>query len=589
MGIDIFNVGCVIIGTQQRDPTCMRRFWIILIISLTLCANAFAKEKLNNNFHGISGTLLTNVQNTFKTKQEALQKLDTEKINTFYDEAPDEIKKALEPFGYFNIKIKSKIFRRGNVWYADYYITLNRPVKITSIDLKIFGNGAQNDLFQKIPHNLPMKVGDVLEVDKYEATKKLLFDTAGNLGYLNASLLKKEIRINLANYSAQITLYFDTGVRYYFGTAVFSKTPFSETFLRKFLNFKENEPYSSAKVDELRDTLSNSSFFQEVFITPEVSLDKSHTVPLKINLTPRKARQYSFGLGYGTDTGIRGLFGVEFRHLTKNGQSFKTLLRASERAADLEAHYLIPGKNPAKDLYDVSAAFSTLDQDYGRATTFTTAAAYITMLKKWQQTIKLSFLTEHYKINDDPWEHAALIMPGIGWLLNNADDLIHPTKGYSVNLNLQGSSEALGSTSSFVQSYLNVKFIQPFVADSQLVARGTLGYTAMNHLENLPLTLQYFAGGMQSIRGYSYNAIGPGRDLTVGSVELRHRVWDGWYGTVFLDAGNSTESFMPELKKSVGVGALYQSPIGLVQITFAKAVDEPGTPGKIQFSIGPEF
>jgi translocation and assembly module TamA len=292
----------------------MRRFWIILIISLTFCANVLAKEKLDNNFHGISGSLLINLQNIFKAKQQALQKLDTEKIVAFYNEAPNEITKILEPFGYFNVKVQPKIFRRGNVWYADYYITLNRPVKITAIDLKIFGSGAQNSLLQKLPQNVPIKVGNILEIEKYEDTKKMLFNTAENLGYLNAALLKKEIRINLINYSAEITLYFDTGVRYYFGKAIFSKTSFSKKFLEKFLNFQENEPYSSAKVEELRDTLSNSSFFQEVFITPNISLNKSRIVPLNINLTPRKSRQYSFGLGYGTDTGIRGLFGVEFRH-----------------------------------------------------------------------------------------------------------------------------------------------------------------------------------------------------------------------------------------------------------------------------------
>lgn len=91
------------------------------------------------------------------------------------------------------------------------------------------------------------------------------------------------------------------------------------------------------------------------------------------------------------------------------------------------------------------------------------------------------------------------------------------------------------------------------------------------------------------MRGYGYKSIGPGRHLAVGSVELRHKIFGDWYGTVFMDAGNASERFFPDLKKGAGVGVLCNSPIGPIQVSYAKALDLPGTPSRVQFNIGPEF
>ena len=54
----------------------------------------------------------------------------------------------------------------------------------------------------------------------------------------------------------------------------------------------------------------------------------------------------------------------------------------------------------------------------------------------------------------------------------------------------------------------------------------------------LPLSLQLLAGGSDSIRGYQFQSIGPGKKLVIGSVELQQEIKEDWYLNVFFDAGD---------------------------------------------------
>ena len=113
--------------------------------------------------------------------------------------------------------------------------------------------------------------------------------------------------------------------------------------------------------------------------------------------------------------------------------------------------------------------------------------------------------------------------------------------------------------------------------------------SVVENLNTLPLTLQYYTGGAQSIRGYNYKSIGPGRILTVASIELQHKVYGDWYVSTFFDAGNVANNLTTDFKRGAGVGIVWQSPIGAIELTYARALDDPGRPWRLQFTMGPEL
>jgi translocation and assembly module TamA len=98
----------------------------------------------------------------------------------------------------------------------------------------------------------------------------------------------------------------------------------------------------------------------------------------------------------------------------------------------------------------------------------------------------------------------------------------------------------------------------------------------------VPYTLLFRAGGDESVRGYSYQGLGPtdavgsaigARVLATGSVELarpfslRH---PAWWGAVFVDAGNAATDW-PSWKAEwgYGVGLRWRSPVGPLRIDIA--------------------
>ena len=114
--------------------------------------------------------------------------------------------------------------------------------------------------------------------------------------------------------------------------------------------------------------------------------------------------------------------------------------------------------------------------------------------------------------------------------------------------------------------------------------------TDIDDLSRLPLSLQLFAGGSRSIRGYSYNSIGPGKNLVTGTVELQKRLPNlkSWYLAGFIDAGNvSDDNLLTGMKSSSGFGVVWLSPLGMVELDLAFPLPKDDHGVHVSFSMGP--
>ena len=127
----------------------------------------------------------------------------------------------------------------------------------------------------------------------------------------------------------------------------------------------------------------------------------------------------------------------------------------------------------------------------------------------------------------------------------------------------------------------------PLTDYQRILARAEVGYTIGTQISDLPYSLNFWAGGVQSVRGYRYRSLGPGRYLLTGSLELHQKIYHQLYGAVFYDIGNAFNNFPFPKKRATGIGLGWLTPIGAIQLSYAQAIDEPGKPHRIQLSIGP--
>ena len=189
-------------------------------------------------------------------------------------------------------------------------------------------------------------------------------------------------------------------------------------------------------------------------------------------------------------------------------------------------------------------------------------------------------------------------MPGTLWTRTRADDPILPTRGSFVSADLHGSAEALGADTRFVRVRLDGRIVRPLRATGRLVARATVGTTAVDDFDLLPASERFFAGGDQSVRGFDLNSLGPrnaedqvvgGRHLLAGSFEYEHRLRGPWGIAAFVDAGNALDRFGDELEYGAGLGGRYRTPLGMLRVDLAVPLTDGGEGLHVHFAFGPEL
>lgn len=570
---------------------CRRLRFLLLILCLLLSGWAAAADKLAVVINGISGDPLENVKTSLDNqKKQIILPMTRIGVRNFYHKAPREITEALQPYGYFSPKITRSLTKTGNQWTATFTISLGRPVIIEQTDINILGPGRHDDAFEKLKQRLKINPGEVLNTDEYEKAKQFLYDLAATRGYFNGKIIENKIYINLVTYKARIVIDFDTGRRYLFGKTLFSDTPFSPKFLNRFLRYQKGEPYEYAKIERTQQDFIDSNYFSVAIIKPVIKDKGAHSVPIKVQLTPRKRYAIALGLGYGTDTGIRATAGFDVRRVNRYGHQFKSLIQASEQNSFVSASYLIPGRHPASDVWAFTTGYADFNQPTGKGTSFKAEASYTTSFNKWRQTAALTFVNEHYTIVNLPTTDATLLYPNLSWSYLSTHDKLHPKNGFSFNGTLGGSPEFGLSKAGFIQARVDTRFLMTFFNSTRILLSASLGRTEINQINNLPFSLQFFAGGARSIRGYNFNQIGPGKNLFVGSVEVQQRIKGDFYLVGFFDAGNVTnDSPFSSLYEGVGPGIAWLSPVGIFEITVANAITLPNRPWLIQFTMGPSL
>jgi outer membrane protein insertion porin family/translocation and assembly module TamA len=121
---------------------------------------------------------------------------------------------------------------------------------------------------------------------------------------------------------------------------------------------------------------------------------------------------------------------------------------------------------------------------------------------------------------------------------------------------------------------------------------------------DLPMFRRFFAGGINSTRGYERHRVGPltsgdkpigGRSLFEGNLELRSPLYGGLGGVLFFDAAivdpDPFRYSVDDLQYGVGPGIRYQTPIGPIRLDIGFPLEAPASlpSWQIHFSIGQAF
>lgn len=553
---------------------------VLYILLLLLCLMTTAQgATIKYEIRGIEGEMLANVQKRLTALQETTPPLKTQE---FIKQAPREIQLALQPYGYFHATVRTQ--------GATFIVNPGKPLYITQVNASVTGEGRESPVLQNFLSQFPIHVGEIFNAEKYEKSKQAFFNLALKKGYLTPTFTQQKIMIDLKKNRCTIVLILDTGPLFYFGPVSFSATPLSLHLLNRFVPFQEGEHYSSGKIAKLQSNLNQSGYFKYASVMPQINPTASHKVPIKIDLAMQKKQHTEFGLGFGTDTGPRVSAKNQWRYINAEGHKVTAGILLSSVQNVLQASYIIPGKNPATDQYNLNTSLTTIKIPNGSSRTEQIGIAKNnTFDKHWQQSLSLNYQIEQFKFEDQPGQTTSLLIPGVLWSYLKSNDPLFPTVGNRFSLDIRGSPRNPLSDTSFWQTEVQDKFIYHFTENDRIILRGDVGYTAVKDLTVFPLSLRFYAGGAQSVRGFSYESLGPGRYLLTSSAEWQQRIHGKWYGALFADAGNASDHLSTSLERSAGVGIVWASPVGVMELTVARVISLPDHPFRIQFVLGPDL
>src|SRR6202140_3688960 len=322
-------------------------------------------------------------------------------------------------------------------------------------------------------------------------------------------MLRSEMQVDLGTHEANIFLQLDSGERYFFGATTIEQNAVRDNQVRRFLRYREGEPYNALEVLRTQFALDDSQYYSTVEVQAGERDPVHHTVPITIRAN-KSRRGYSFGAGYGTDTGVRGTVAWTVPRVNSYGHRFRVQRQLSQIEQLFDARYDIPFGDPA--LEKMSLALLGQQAQYGNNVTgsqiaFAPSVTQIT--GNWQRIFSASLA---HTINTDPIEGRRvnnLVIPSIVFASIPEGYLGEALFSRGLYAQLQGSSTALGARANFLRLDLQGERGVDLNPRWHLLLRSELGASSIGNIEDLPAQYRFFAGGDRSVRGFAYDDLSP--------------------------------------------------------------------------------
>jgi len=459
-----------------------------------------------------------------------------------------------------------------------------------------------------------------------------LIGSAQQAGYPFADLVEDRYFLQRDTQRLRVALTIDLGPRIRLSGIRVEGTDQVETdVIERQIVWQDGDVYEPATLSAFRRRLIELDVFasvETVLDRPEDldSLPPDATLPVIVRVSERDHRSIGGEIAFDTD---RGLFlGASWTHRNLTGEADRLRIEA-------ETTGLVGGSSAASDLSNTDVRLSStylwrdlLRQDQDLVLGFEAAqettdaferqgivlSAAVsrriseTMNGSLGVSVSQAILTpSENEDGEEEEQYVGLLSFPAELAIDTSDDLLNPTAGYRTTTRLV-PNVGLGDTALLFATLRNDSsvYYDVFRNDALvLAARGALGVTlgSSTDIDDIPADQRFYAGGGGSVRGYSFQGVGPergsdplgGQSVAEASFEARFRIGD--IGIVpFVDVGYVSENPFPELDtENIGVGAglglRYYSPIGPIRLDVAAPLTQTdGEPTVAAYiSIGQAF
>ncbi|MDE2451416.1 MAG: BamA/TamA family outer membrane protein [Gammaproteobacteria bacterium] len=610
----------------------------ILVLLLGLLAGwPLARAGITIAVSGVSDPLRRNVLAYLSfTRYQGSKQLNQDTIDRLQGRVPREVQSALRPLGYYEPTVRSSVTPSGpGNWHVAIAIEPGRPVILKKVDVRVVGPGAGKVLFTRITSNLPFHAGEPLNQAEYDGVKGDLLRTAATYGYIDATLTHHELLVDPSAHTASIALELDTGVRYRFGATTVEQNAVSEKLVRKYLRYREGDPFDLTEVLRTQFALDDAEYFSDLEVLTGTPDRVNHTVPVTIHADPSRPNVYSFAAGYATDTGARGIISWQDRRVNSYGHKMSVDLEAAQVTKySLQSRYIIPIGDPAVENLTLSGTVEQRQLADVDARTMSLGPSVTRVTGRWQtvwfvngvhatgtvQTAASGTVnSSNVCIPGNTQPGAActtnvtiglptndMLVPGVDVASVPKGYLGEPMFQHGLFAEIRGSEGAFGSKANFVQIHIQLERVLDLAPKWHLLLRDEAGATVASHFDAMPPVMRFFAGGEGSVRGYAYNDLSPtqqyclsgtqicdlakagGKDVITGTVEFDRDLPRNFGVAAFFDYGNAFNHFGTRLEYGAGIGFRVRLPVLTLGIDIGQPLSQSGSP-RLYINFSPKL
>jgi len=609
-------------------PLACLRFAVCLCFGLCVSSWALAGVDIDIKIDGGTDQMQNNVRAFLSlTRYAKRSDLEQDTLERLEARIPAEVSSALEPLGYYEPQVTYQTERRKpdkNDWKVTLNIMPGRAVRLSEVNIGVDGPGKDDQRIADEIDKHELRGGRRLDHGEYEAVKANLLRAATSSGYLNAHWTTSDLLIDKAERRAYVTLQMDTGERYYFGAITIEQNVINADKMQRLLRMQQGDPYNVDLLLQTQYVLDDTQYFSPAEVVSGEPDPVTHTVPIKITAKPNRKNSYAIAAGYGTDTQTRGSLTWDRRLVNRDGHRAKLQLEGSAIGYDASVRYVIPVGDVALEKVDflLSKIKEQLADNLSYRDEFTPSLTQV--LGSWQRVLFTRFTRENSVYFDEnnvktDTTRTFLLVPGISYATLPTYILGQAPRRYSLYAELSGSPSSLGSGASYLRLFLEGEKIFDLSAKYHLRLRGQIGAIQVRDLQEfkkVPISARFFAGGDNSVRGFSLNELSPvdvpnelgktdgiydtkdfraagtkvgATKLVVGTVELERDFPKNFRGALFYDIGNAVMNFSDPLEYSVGVGVRYHISVASLGLDVAQPLSVSGRTPRLHLHISTLF
>jgi len=505
----------------------------------------------------------------------------------------ETVDNALQPYGYYAALTQAQ-FEDDRLT-----ITVNRgpPIIWAPPALMLHGDGhAQPELVYLLEHHPFLRDQPALHED-YDRFREQLLRELLRLGYLDAHFTERQLEVDVRHGVAVARLSVETGPRYTYGDIRFIGSRIDLPLLEATLPFESGQAFDNESILQLDRHLRNTDYFDSA----SIQIEKRPEAVVDINalLSDYDHSRYEVGAGFSTDADIRIRLNRRTPLLNEHGHSLNLESELSEQYQTLEALYRIPRSSPLDDVFEMTGGIRNRDIQDTKSVKATLGAFHLRRSEtSWNIAYGASFEAENYQIGNEDETHVVYLLPGTMVSYKRIQPGVDPLSGRTYWLSADFSSKNIGSDTDFFRLRGGAKWLTNVGNNNTtLLLRAEVGAIINDEFNAVPASMRFYAGGDNSLRGYDYESLSPknasgniigGEYLTVGSIEVTHRVRTHWRIAAFVDAGSAFSSADDPFYQSAGLGLRWLSPVGQVRFDIAVPVADPDNKGiQLHISMGP--